>query len=158
VYDGRLTSNRLALPISGALMYTMPRGKKFLLILTTATLAACNLQLVTTPPPEAILLGTWRLIPIPDSSITQQYLVFNEVGRLIELRTKTGNITVTETNIHQLTRVTGNAVRIETTKNTVFEGILNDEKNIITGNVSTVIMLGGTTITTDDGPATLNKQ
>lgn len=138
---------------------TLPRPAKAVAIalVVLASGANCGISLNVTPPPEAVLLGAWTVTFTPDTGVNET-LVFNEVGRLIERRIKVGSTTVSQTDVHRLTRVTGNAVHIETTDNNVFDGTLNADKNVISGTFSTVLTIGGTMISTENGGATLTKQ
>lgn len=118
---------------------------------------ACGVTFVSTPPPEAVLAGAWKVAFVPDTGLDET-LIFDANGRLSERRIKVGTTTVSQTDVHRLTRVTGNAVHIETSDNNVFDGTLNDAKNVISGDYSTIIVAGGTTISNDNGLATLTKQ
>jgi hypothetical protein len=128
-----------------------------LAVFPLVALTSCNTSFSITPPPEAVLAGAWKVV-VTNNPDLDETLVFDESGQLIERRIKAGSVTVTQTDVHRLTRVTGNDVRIETVDNNVFEGTLNADKTIITGTLSTVLSFGSTIITTDNGAATLTKQ
>ncbi|MBI5763572.1 MAG: hypothetical protein HZA51_08625 [Planctomycetes bacterium] len=121
-----------------------------------AVVPSCNIGFNVTPPAEAILFGAWNVLLASNPSL-QEILVFNESGRLVERRITVGATTVSQPDVHRLTRVSGNNVRIETSDNNVFEGTLNADKNIIDGKFSTILTIGSTTITTDNGGVTLTK-
>lgn len=135
------------------------RFRQTLLLLAVPVLTSgqnCNVGFNITPPAEAVLFGSWNVLLASNPSL-QEILVFNESGRLIERRITVGSTTVSQPDVHRLTRVSGNNVRIETSDNNVFEGTLNADKNIIDGKFSTIISIGNTTITTDNGGVTLTK-
>jgi len=112
------------------------------------------------PPPEAVLAGTWDLIPDQDLVLTRNVLVFDELGRITELRSVFLAITVTERDIHRSTSVVGHAVTIATTGDLLFEGIFNDDFTVATGKLSTEFTIPFTSIeiSINQGDATLTKQ
>ena len=116
----------------------------------------CNIGFNVTPPAEAVLFGAWNVALATDPGLSE-ILLFNESGRLIERRITGGATTLSQQDVHRLTRVVGNNVRIETSDNNVFEGTLNEAKYIIDGKFSTILTIGSTTITTDNGGVTLSK-
>lgn len=112
------------------------------------------------PPAEAVLEGTWDLVPAQDSGLTRNVLVFDGLGRITEMRSVFLTITITERNVHRSTSVVGETVTIATTGDLIFEGTFNDDFTVATGSLSTRFTIPFTTteISIDQGAATLTKQ
>ncbi len=113
-----------------------------------------------TPPPEAVLAGTWDLATDQDVDLTKTVLVFDQLGRIEEMRSVFLAITVTERDVHRSTVVDGSNVTISTTTNLNFQGTFNDDFTVATGKLSTefLIPFTSTRITIDQGDATLTKR
>jgi hypothetical protein len=122
--------------------------------------ASCGVSVIKPPPPEAVLAGYWNVTFDPPG--LNEVLVFDEIGhiaqRIITTGSGVGAITDTDTNVHKSTSVNGNVVHIETNDGAVFDGTMNDDKNVITGRFSSVVVIGDHTISRDEGAATLTKQ
>jgi hypothetical protein len=107
-----------------------------------------------------VLAGYWNVTFDPPG--LNEVLVFDEIGhisqRIITTGSGVGAITDTDTNVHKSTSVNGNVVHIETNDGAVFDGTMNDDKNVITGRFSSVVVIGDHTISRDEGAATLTKQ
>ncbi len=114
----------------------------------------------TTPPPEAVLAGTWDLATDQDLGLTKTVLVFDQLGRIEEMQSVFLAITVTERDVHRSTVVSGSNVTISTTTNLIFQGTFNDDFTVATGQLSTefTIPFTSTQITIDQGDATLTKR
>ena len=112
------------------------------------------------PPPEAVLEGTWDLTPDHELVLTRNVFVFNELGRITEMRSVFLAITITERDIHRSTSVVGNNVTIATTGDLIFEGTFNADFTVATGSLSTkfTIPFTSTEISIDKGTATITKQ
>ncbi len=111
-------------------------------------------------PPEAILAGTWLLSAPEEDDEDGKVFVFDQSGRLTEIRSTSGNITIIERDVHEVTSVTGQTVRIETAGGLIFEGTIDATMTIITGSLRTefTVPFTSTTIITDLGDATFTKQ
>lgn len=124
-------------------------------------LAGCNVRGMSTPPAEAVLEGTWRVVVPADPSL-DEVLVFDSTGRIVERRRVVGATTIAEADVHRSTEVNGDSVRIEAKgdlgQSNVFEGTFNADKSIISGKLSNVVTFGSTTFSTEVGEATLTKQ
>lgn len=111
------------------------------------------------PFPEAVLAGTWLAVA-QDLGIDARSFVFDEQGRLAEIRSTILNTTFIERNVHNITRVVGNGVFIKTRSELIIEGTLNAELNVITATARTETDLPftSTTVIRDLGAVTLTKQ
>lgn len=111
------------------------------------------------PPPESVLFGAW-LADADDPGVDSKTFVFDEVGRLAEIRSTILNATFIERDVHDTTRVVGNAVFIKTRSELIIEGSLNAELNVITGSARTEtdVPFTSTTVIRDLGAVTLTKQ
>lgn len=118
---------------------------------------SCNVNVV--PPPEAVLVGAW-LMSAEDSIQNNRVFVFDDTGRLAEIRTTIGSTTIIERDVHHTTRVTGSNVFVKTRGNLIFEGTLNDTADSIAGGLRTEVNIPFTnnTIITELGSATLTRQ
>lgn len=112
------------------------------------------------PPPEAVLEGTWELVPDQQLDLTRNIFVFDELGQMTEMRSVFLTITITERDIHRSTSVVGSAVTITTRGDLVFTGTFNDDFTVATGSLSTkfTIPFTSTEVSIDQGTATLTKQ
>jgi hypothetical protein len=117
------------------------------------------------PPPEAILAGTWSLVPtnatIP--ALTTLLLTFDSNGNWTQVQYQIGsNATVTRSITTGDTTVNGSDVTISSSLgfgDTVsFAGTLDSTNTVITGNITTILNSSGQTITINNGPATMTKQ
>jgi hypothetical protein len=125
------------------------------------TMAGCP---APTPPPEAVLAGTWQLVPSQTftPALTNWFLTFNSDGDLTQISyTFAGFATVTLNNPPSATNVNGSSVFISSTvsgNGLTFSGTLNSTNTVATGTLSSNLVVGGVTISVDQGPATLTKQ
>ncbi|MFH1417651.1 MAG: hypothetical protein ABII12_05110 [Planctomycetota bacterium] len=112
------------------------------------------------PPPEAVLAGTWDLTPDQYLGLAKNVFVFDELGRITEMRSVFLAITVTERDVHRSTSVVDRNVSIATTGNLIFDGTFNDDFTIATGKLTTefTIPFTSTEISIDQGNATLTQQ
>ena len=113
------------------------------------------------PPAEAVLAGTWELVQDSDASLSQTFWVFDEFGKLIEMRTKIGPAEFTQTAIIADTEVNEDNVVVQlgfSGNQMSFQGTFNEDQTRIEGSLSTEMSWGGTTVTIDGGAATLVKQ
>ncbi len=113
------------------------------------------------PPAEAILVGRW-LLATTQPDFNPKTFVFDANGRLTEIREQTdATTTVVTRDVHKLTRVNGKNVRVEATlDDLIFEGTLNDDNTLMSGNLvkETTLIFTSTTVIKDLGAATLTKQ
>lgn len=122
---------------------------------------ACEVNV--TPPPEAVLAGTWLLTGEQISTFLDKTLVFNNSGRLTQVTTRSTNIfgseqRVVERDLNLATVVTGSTVRVVLTGDLVFEGTFNDGLTEAVGKLQTETTWFNTTIITDQGPGKIVKQ
>lgn len=115
------------------------------------------------PPPEAVLSGTWLLVPQiqPNPSIENFTLTFDSDGDLTQVSYQIGTQTVTWDNPPAATNVDGSSVYIGITQGistVAFNGTLNSDNTVATGNLTSTLSAGGITVETDNGPATMTKQ
>lgn len=112
------------------------------------------------PPAEAILFGTWVLTATESLDLNNKIFVFDNNGRIFEIRTTVVDTTLVERDVHKNTLVTGTGVRIVTKSDLIFEGQLNDARTVITGRLRTEFNFPFTsnTLITDKGPGTFTKQ
>ncbi len=112
------------------------------------------------PPPKAVLEGTWDLSSDQYLGLNRNVLVFDELGRITEMRSIFLAITITERDVHRSTEVVGRNVSITTTGNLIFEGTFNDDFTVATGKLSTEFEIPFTSmvVSIDQGDATLTKQ
>lgn len=123
--------------------------------------SACEVNV--TPPPEAVLAGTWLLTGGQISTFLDKTLVFNSSGRLTQITTRSTNIfgseqRVVERDLNLATVVTGNSVRVVLTGDLVFEGTFNEGLTEAVGKLQTETTWFNTTIITDQGPGKIVKQ
>ncbi|MEW6252491.1 MAG: hypothetical protein AB1716_17785 [Planctomycetota bacterium] len=137
-----------------------------LLFAATALLAANFGCPAPAPPPEAVLAGVWQMVPSQNFNpqLTNWFLTFDEDGELTQVSyTFAGAATVTWNNPPSATTVNGTAVFISVTQSgngLTFDGTLNSATapTSATGTLNSNLVVGGVTITVNQGPATLNKQ
>lgn len=126
--------------------------------------SGCAGCLQPTPPPEAVLSGTWLLVPTPQTNptINNMDITFDSNGVVTQLSYSLGESTsVTWSNPPNATNVDGSSVYVSITNggsNVTFSGTLNSENTEATGNVTTNLIIGGITVSLDNGPATMTKQ
>ena len=131
------------------------------LVLATALLGGCP---AATTPPEAVLAGTWQLVPSEQFTppLSDWFLTFDSNGELTKVSyTFAGFATVTWNNPPAATTVNGSSVYISTTQSgngLTFSGTLNSTNTVATGTLSSNLIVGGITISVNQGPATLTKQ
>jgi len=127
----------------------------------TIFLTACDVSVPAGLPGfsnASALEGTWKLVMTDNPGGAEVFYVFDAGGRLSEIRTVTGTVTVTARNVHKSVTLEGSRLRIVTSKDSVFEGELNAERTIATGKLATEITVGDVTATISNGAATLTKQ
>ncbi len=116
----------------------------------------------STPPPEAVLEGTWKLTTENDVGLTQTFFTFDARGQLDKVTYKVGqNTTVTDNSPTGHTTVLGNSVTIDSSfagSGQVLKGTLDETKTVITGQTGTEIQFGNISISVDNGAITLTKQ
>ncbi len=116
----------------------------------------------TSPPPEAVLAGTWKLVTSQTTQLTETYLTFDDRGELVTITYKIGsNATITNERPQYETEVAGDSVRIESNffgNGLTFIGELNAEQTEITGQSGTEFRLGFVTVSLDNGPLSLVRQ
>ncbi|HKQ49933.1 MAG TPA: hypothetical protein VJZ71_17800 [Phycisphaerae bacterium] len=112
------------------------------------------------PPPGAVLQGAWLLSAPESSDHDGKLFVFDGNGTLIEIRETSGNQTFIDRNPHRETIVNGTFVRIVTQGDLIFEGNLNDARNVINGHLQSefTVFFTDDVIITDLGNATFTKQ
>lgn len=114
-----------------------------------------------TPAAEAVLAGRWELIQTEDTQLGQTFIVFDANGRLSELITVIGGITIRRTALVGTTTVVGSNVTVSLgfdANNLSFVGVLNPAQDAADGTLSTNISIGSTTIGIDEGAARLVRQ
>lgn len=131
--------------------------------LAVAALMGGNCDVNVTPPPEAVLAGTWLLTGEQISTFLDKALVFNSSGRLTQITTRSTNIfgseqRVVERDLNLNPVVNGSNVRIVLTGDLVFEGTFNDGLTEAVGKLQTETTWFNTTIITDQGPGKIVKQ
>jgi len=109
------------------------------------------------PGPEAVLAGTWELTVDAETNGTKTILKFDSFGRLLEVGTQTGSVTVTDTNATGTVTVVNKNLTLKTSTNLRFEGTFNDAMTEVKGTLFTEFTLFGTTTSIDMGPATMKK-
>ncbi len=114
------------------------------------------------PPPEAVLQGTWLVTVAQNPDLKTLLVTFDENGNVTEVQYKLGdNALITVTSPTGVATVDGQNVVISATFNDnglTFNGTLNGDNTVITGNLTTQIVVGGVIVTVNNGPATLTKQ
>ena len=140
---------------------SLSMGWRLLLVVPLACLpSGCGTAF--SPPPEAVLSGTWTLTTPSSVPLTQLLLTFDRNGTLTTIAYKLGaDITITTSSVAGTTKVTGKDVSIATAflgGSLEFNGTLNDADTEITGTLTTQITVGTITVTINGGPGTLTKQ
>jgi hypothetical protein len=142
------------------------RGRSILLIAGNLLLAGNFGCIEMTPPPEAVLEGTWEVVPIDPLNLrlTHWYITFDSNGQLTQVRyTFVDFATVSWTDPHASVSVDGAHVHISAThsgNDLTFDGTLDSETaptrapGILTSN----LYFGDLQITVSEGEATLVKQ
>jgi hypothetical protein len=120
-----------------------------------------------TPPPEAVLAGTWTMTgDAVDPQISELQLTFDSNGDLTKISYVVDGlvrVTIDQASfINSDTSVSGSDVTIVanwfTVNNIVISGTLNASQDQITGSASYVFVAGGVTIEAPVGDVTLTKQ
>ena len=116
--------------------------------------------LFVTPPPEAVLAGTWDLIPEGATDLQQLQLTFDEDGVLTQITYQvTDSIMLTVPSPLSETDVAGSGVTITATFNgngLVFTGQLQGTTpEEIDGNLTALISVGDVIVSIDYGAATM---
>jgi len=129
---------------------------------TIVVLCGACITVDTTPPPEAILAGTWQLTTEQTTELTQTFFTFDSAGQLDKVTYKIGdNATITDNSPRGTVSVSGASVTIDATfagSGQIINGTLNDENDVITGDSGTVIRFLSIEINVDNGAITLTKQ
>jgi len=122
------------------------------------TLVGC----APTPPPEAVLEGTWEMTTTESTDLTQLLLTFDAQGELSRITYQLdGGTILIATSPTAATNVDGDDVSISVTFSSnalVFNGQLNNAKTVITGTTTTYITVGLFVVQINNGPAVLTKQ
>jgi hypothetical protein len=112
------------------------------------------------PPAEAVLAGLWNLSAPEAAGLDGKMFLFDENGRLAEIRTVIDRTTIVERDVHRETIVNGLNVTIRAAGGLIFDGMLSDDRTMMTGQLRTEFNVPFTnnTIFTDEGPGTFTKQ
>ncbi len=112
--------------------------------------------------PTAVVEGTWALTAQNAPNLNELLITFNSTGRVthvtyqlaggsvISVNAPVGTVTVSGKNVSVNTTFNGNSL--------TFNGTLNSANTVITGSITTHIVVGAVTVTINNGPATLTKQ
>ena len=139
---------------------------RFLVLLGATALLAGVLGCPTptpTPPAEAVLAGTWSLVPEQElvPALENWTLSFDADGNLSQISYKFAGVAqVTLNDPPGATNVTGNDAFISATiqgSGFQFSGPFNSDKTRIDGTLSSNLVVGGATVTVDRGAASLTK-
>jgi hypothetical protein len=129
-----------------------------LLLPLASLLAGCAPQ----PPAAAVLEGTWQVAVQNVPDLQQLLLTFDANGNLVTVTYKLGdNAVIVVPSPVGTSSVSGKDVTITATfrgNGLEFEGTLNDADTMITGSLTTHIVVGSVVVVIDNGPATLTKQ
>lgn len=136
-------------------------GRLLILIMSLAIVGAGCPSME--PPAEAVLAGTWKVETTPqEDDLTQLFLTFDQNGALQTVMYQvTDNAVITVPSPLGTTNVEGQEVTISSTflgNSLSFDGTLNATNDVIEGNITITITVGGIVITIDNGEATLTKQ
>ena len=144
------------------LAFNQPRA----LVLTISVMALFSLGLNCPgliPIEPSVLEGTWA-VNVADEDLTLMRVTFNSDGRLTRVIYQIGtSMTIEETFTSGVGTVQGDNVTIRGTFGPLnlstfsFEGTLNEDQTIISGNLTTEIHFLAITITINNGPATLTR-
>lgn len=137
-------------------------GRVMLLVVSVAgLLGGCSILFPPTSP-EAVLAGTWAVTVQNAPDLKQLLITFNSTGNVTSVSYKLGdNATITVPSPVGVAEVNGTSVTISATFNNnglTFNGTLNSTNTVITGSLTTQIVVGSVVVTVDNGPATLTKQ
>lgn len=143
-------------------VFNKPRA----LVLTISVMALFSLGLSCpglVPIEPSVLEGTW-VVNAEDENLTQMRVTFNSAGKLTRVTYQIGtSVTIEETFTRGTSTVAGDDVTIQSTfgplnLNTFrFEGTLNEDQTVISGDLTTEIHFLAITITINNGPATLTR-
>jgi hypothetical protein len=130
------------------------------LLMLAAPLAALAAGCPSNQP--SVLEGTWVVTVQANPDLQQLQLTFDARGKLTTVTYKLGDnaVIVVPSPVGSGT-VSGQDVTITATfrgNGLEFEGTLNDADTIITGSLTTHIVVGSVVVVIDNGPATLTKQ
>ena len=116
------------------------------------------------PPAEAVLEGTWSVVPADPGSIENvtYEAVFDSNGQLTELSAvRDDGATATLDTEGSVTSLVGSDVTISVQKTgvetSVFEGTLSADQNTMTGSITQEIDLGDLQITLPGGELTFSR-
>ncbi len=136
------------------------KGRVLLLVVPVASLlAGCA---PPGPPSGAVLEGTWEVTVEAVPDLEQLLLTFDAEGTLITVTYKlSDNAVIVVPSPVGTGSVDGNNVTITATfrgNGLEFTGTLNDADTVITGTLTTHIVVGSVVVVIDNGAATLTKQ
>ncbi|MCO6438380.1 MAG: hypothetical protein J5J06_14900 [Phycisphaerae bacterium] len=142
------------------------RSRPTLLVAASVLLAGILGCPGVVPPPEAVLEGTWELIPSDDvdSRLTGSFLAFDSNGDLARVTLTFDDETTVRLNYPPAsTSLDGDQVHISITfvgNSLTFDGTLDSETEptMATGEVTRRLILGDVTISETQGEATLIRQ
>ncbi len=138
------------------------RRTGFILVGMCVLIAGCPF-FPSEPPPEAVLEGTWSITPAePGDCVDCTYeALFDSNGDLSHLRaTRPDGATATLTTDDASTQLDGNDVVITVPGPAgarVFEGVLSEDENTMTGSITQEIDLGDLEITLPGGELTFDR-
>jgi hypothetical protein len=144
-------------------MTRMNRASDRVIFLATAVAGLAALTgCPPTPPPEAVLEGTWEMTTTESTDLTQLLLTFDAQGDLSRITYQLdGGTILIATSPTAATNVNGDDVSISVTFSSnalVFNGKFNNAKTVITGTTTTYITVGLFVVQINNGPAVLTKQ
>jgi hypothetical protein len=133
--------------------------KAVMVVAPVLLLAAFNGCSWTEP---SVLEGTWVVTVESVPDLEELLLTFDATGNIETVQYKIGdNAIITVPDPIGTTSVDGNTVTISVTFNSntlAFNGTLNEEEDVITGSLTTLITVGAIEVKINNGPATLTKQ
>ncbi len=133
------------------------------LLMLAAPLSALAVSCISPQPsPEAVLEGTWVVTVENVPDLQQLELTFGASGILTTVTYQVANnAVIVVPSPAGSGSVSGDDVIITATfrgNGLEFQGTLNEANTIITGSLTTHIVLNSVVIVIDNGPATLTKQ
>ncbi len=137
---------------------------RWLLLATGTALLAGTLGCPAPTPSEAVLEGTWKVVPneVLDPSLTDWFVTFDANGNVTRITYTIGDFpAVVWTNPPAAAHVDGDNVFISATQGEnlfTFTGTLNNTKTVITGELNAKLEVGDITIAVPLTSAVLTKQ
>ncbi len=137
--------------------------RSILLLLGLAGLASSAGCVVNPTPAEAVLAGTWQLVPSAtlNPPLTSWFLTFDGNGDVTNVTyTFAGFAAVIWTNPPSATNVEGGNVYISATEDgstLTFTGTMNASNTAIAGTLNAIVSVGGATVSVNQSPAVLTK-